>query len=468
MHNLTIRVFSNRGISANFSRMEYGKLYRKLFAITLPIMIQNLISSSLSFVDTLMIGQLGQDQIAAVGIANQVFFFISLFFFGIASGTSIWISQFYGSGEYEKMERTMSFASMICLIGATLMSVFSFLRPDLIMKIFTEDINVIEPGVEYLRIVAVSYIFSSIAQTLSIGFRGIGKAHIPMIATFISLTLNAIGNYLLIFGIGPFPVMGVAGAALATTIARMLEFLIVAYFTWHGKTPFAFHHTSFHWSRDFRKQFTVTCLPVVLNEVLWASGMILYKVAYSKLGTEALATINISEAIANFFFIAMMGIGNGATILLGNILGSGDRETAIALSRRILVITLTIGFLTGILEALTAPIFASWFNVSATVIAAAATCLRINALQQPIKSFNMANIVGILRSGGDTRAAMLIEVFGLYAVGIPLSFVAVIFFHAPLSAVYAITALEEGTKLVLGYLRYRKGHWAKVLTSKAA
>ena len=448
--------------------MKYGHLYRKLLAITFPIMIQNLISSSLSFVDTLMIGQLGQDQIAAVGIANQVYFFISLFFFGIASGTSIWISQFYGSGEYEKMERTMSYASMICIIGATLMAVFSFMRPDLIMRIFTEDINVIEPGVEYLRVVAASYVFASVSQTLSIGFRGIGKAHIPMIVTFISLTLNAIGNYLLIFGIGPFPEMGVAGAALSTAIARFIEFAVVAYFTWGHRTPFAFHIHSFHWTVEFRKQFAITCLPVVLNEVLWALGMILYKVAYSRLGTEALATINISEAIANFFFIAMMGIGNGATVLLGNILGSGDRETAITLSKRILVITMVIGVLTGILEAATAPLFASWFNVNATVIAAAATCLRINAIQQPIKSFNMANIVGILRSGGDTRAAMLIEVFSIYAVGIPLSFLAVMVFHAPLSAVYAITALEEGTKLILGYLRYRKGHWAKVLTSKAA
>lgn len=448
--------------------MQYGHLYRRLFSITFPIMIQNLISSSLSFVDTLMIGQIGQDQIAAVGIANQVFFLISLFFFGIASGTSIYLSQYYGAGETDKMEKTMAFATAICLAGAMVISVFSFIRPDLIVRIFTEDPAVIEPGVEYLKVVAFSYLFSAASSTLSIGFRSIDKAYIPMTVTLISLTQNAIGNYLLIFGIGPFPEMGVAGAALSTTLARLVELAVLIAFTWGGKAPFAFcGRKAFSWDRDFRIAFSSTSLPVMFNEVFWAIGMILYKVAYSRLGTEALATINITESIANFFFIAMMGVGNGTTILLGNILGSGDRKTAIAFSKKILVLSVGIGFLMLALEFSTAPLFASWFNVGPAVFASAVTCLRICAIAQPLKSINMTTVVGILRSGGDTKAAMLCEIIGLYVVGVPLSFIAVLVFSLPLPVVYAVTALEELTKLILGMHRYRKGIWAKVLSGRA-
>lgn len=430
-------------------------------------MVQNLISSSLSFVDTLMIGQLGQDQIAAVGIANQVFFLISLFFFGIASGTSIYLSQYFGAGETDKMEKTMAFATVICTIGAAIISIFSFLRPDLIVKIFTDDINVIRPGVEYLEVVAFSYIFSAITATLSIGFRSIGKSHIPMIVTMISLTQNAIGNYLLIFGIGPFPEMGVAGAALSTALARLVEMIILIIFTWGGRTPFAIKSThAFNWDKAFKIKFTSTSMPVVFNEVFWALGMIFYKIAYSRIGTEALATINITESIANFFFIAMMGVGNGATILLGNTLGSGKTKEAEYIASRIMKLSFIIGFGMLALEYFTAPLFASWFNVGSTVLATSIICLRINAIQQPIKSLNMSNIVGILRSGGDTKAAMLIEVTGLYIVGVPLTFLVVIGLGLPLPYAYAITALEELTKLLLGTIRFKQKKWLKVLSDK--
>lgn len=447
--------------------MKNGNFYGRLAYICIPIMVQNLISSALSFVDTLMIGQIGQNEIAAVGIANQVFFLISLFFFGIASGTGIFLSQFHGSGEKEKMKSTMAFACTICVMGALLISIYSFFFPESILGIFTSDSLVTTPGKDYLKWVAISYIFSAVSTTLSIGFRAINKAHWPMVVTMISLTTNAIGNYLLIFGIGPFPEMGVSGAALATTLSRMLEMLMLLYLTWTKKQDFAFRRKDFSWDRGFIGSFTTTSIPVVFNEVFWALGMILYKVAYSKLGTEALATINITESIANFFFIAMMGIGNGTTILLGNMLGAGRKEEARKNARLILRLAIVIGVLMFVFEYLSAPLFASWFNVSKQVALTAIACLRLNAVLQPIKSLNMVIIVGILRSGGDTKAAMAIEMIGLYLVGVPLSFFFVLALSWPLYLVYIATGFEELVKLLLGFTRYKKYKWAKVLTNKA-
>lgn len=448
---------------------DFAAMSKKLFIIALPIMLQNLISSSLSFVDTLMIGQLGQEHIAAVGIANQVYFLISLFFFGIASGTSIFLAQYYGSGEYDKMRKTMSFAVTICLAGSIFMAVFSFLFPEFIIGFFSEDPPVVEYGIEYMKLVAFSYIFSAISSTLSIGFRSISKAQLPLAITFVSLSTNALGNYLLIFGIGPFPELGVAGAAIATFFARFMEMVLLIYLTWRkGGTVFAFKtREDFLFKKEFLSGYHKTSFPVLLNEVFWSLGMTLYKVAFARLGTEALATVNITESIANFFFIAMLGVGNAATIMLGNTLGSGEREKARRWAKNLVFLSVGIGVVMGALELALAPFFISMFNVSAAVALTALASLRVNGMLQPIKSINMTTIVGILRAGGDTRYAMATEMLGVYLVGVPIAFIAAAVMKLPLEYVYLLLGLEEVAKAIFGLTRIKSGKWANVLSSKS-
>lgn len=442
---------------------------RKLFSIALPIMLQNLLSTSLSFLDTLMIGQLGQEQIAAVGIANQVYFLISLFFFGIASGTSIFLSQYYGSGEFDKMKKTISLATTICFVGSIAMAIFSYIKPDFIIHFFSTDAPVVESGRTYMRIVAPSYIFAAISSTLSIGFRSINKAKVPLLISLVSLTMNAVGNWLLIFGIGPFPALGVAGGALSTLIARLLEMIILIVLIWRKDGEvFAFKtKDDFIWNKSFLSFFIKTSMPVLLNEVLWSLGMTLYKVAFASLGTEALATVNITESIANFFFIAMLGIGNGTTILIGNVLGTGDKETALRWADKIVILSLFTGVLMGTLEFMMAPLFASWFNVGASVSAAAILSLRIQALMQPMKSLNMTTVVGILRAGGDTRYALFAELAGVYLVGVPCSFLGAKVLGLSIPMIYLLLGLEELEKFIAGIIRVRSKKWANVLTDKA-
>ncbi len=441
---------------------------KKLLIIALPIMLQNLISSSLSFVDTLMIGQIGQEHIAAVGIANQVYFLISLFFFGISSGTSIFLSQYYGSGEYDKMRKTMAFAISICLIGSIFMAIFSFFFPEIIVNCFSTDPPVVKYGVEYMKIVAFSYIFSAISSTLSIGFRSISKAQLPLAITFISLSTNAIGNYLLIFGIGPFPELGVAGAAIATFFARLLEMALLIILTRRkGGAVFAFKtKQDFQFEKPFLLGYLKTSFPVLLNEVFWSLGMTLYKVAFARLGTEALATVNITESIANFFFIAMLGIGNASTILLGNTLGRGEREKAMRWATKLIYLSIGIGIFMGALEIALAPFFTSMFNVSVAVALTAIASLRVNGILQPIKSINMTTVVGILRAGGDTRYAMATEMIGVYAVGVPIAFITAAWMKLPLEFVYLLLGLEEVVKAIFGLTRIKSGKWANVLSSK--
>ena len=358
----------------------------------------------------------------------------------------------------------MSFATMLCLAGGALVSILSFIFSDAIIRIFSAEQAVIDAGSTYLRYVAFSYMFSAVSATLSIGFRSTGKASLPLIVSFVSLTMNAIGNYLLIFGIGPFPFLGVAGGAISTFIARLAEMLILALLAWGRHEPFAFSpRKDLGWDRTFIESFAITALPVVLNELFWSLGMTLYKVAYSSLGTEALAAVNITESIGNFFFIAMMGIANGATIVLGNEIGSGNPDKARGWAMDLIVISLLTGAVMGTLEFLLAPLFASWFNVTAAVAMTAISALKVNSFRQPLKSLNMCMIVGVLRSGGDTRYAVFAELGGIWLIGIPLAFIGTRILGLPLPWIYAICAAEEIFQLIAESIRMKNGRWLNIL-----
>lgn len=445
--------------------MELNKSYYKtLMVIALPIMLQNLLSTSLSFVDTLMIGQLGANQIAAVGIANQIFFLINLLIFGIASGASIFFAQYYGAGKKDELEKITALALTISLLASLLFTVISLLFPAQIVYLFTTQSDVVEISSQYQRWVAISYMFFAISFTHSIAFRSTGKGNIPLIATFISLGLNAIGNYLLIFGIGPFPALGAEGAAIATTISRLIEMVILLIISYKNKEDFRIKNLkAFIWESSFIKIYFVTCLPVLLNEMLWSLGMTAYKIGYSKLGVDTLACINVSEAIANFFFVFMMGLGNATTILLGQILGNGDVDRAKKGAKRTLQLAFIVGTIMGILMALSANSFTSLFKVSDEIKQMAVKCLFVKALFQPLCSLNMVLFVGILRSGGDTRYSLISEISCVWLIGVTMAFLGGGVLKLPIYIVVAMTSLEEVAKIIVVYPRYKSGKWVKSL-----
>lgn len=445
--------------------MELNKSYYKtLMVIALPIMLQNLLSTSLSFVDTLMIGQLGANQIAAVGIANQIFFLINLLIFGIASGASIFFAQYYGAGKKDELEKITALALTISLLASLLFTVISLLFPAQIVYLFTTQSDVVEISSQYQRWVAISYMFFAISFTHSIAFRSTGKGNIPLIATFISLGLNAIGNYLLIFGIGPFPALGAEGAAIATTISRLIEMVILLIISYKNKEDFRIKNLkAFIWESSFIKIYFVTCLPVLLNEMLWSLGMTAYKIGYSKLGVDTLACINVSESIANFFFVFMMGLGNATTIVLGQIIGHGDINRAKKGAKRTLQMAIIVGTVMGILMALSANSFTSLFKVSDEIKQMAVKCLFVKALFQPLCSLNMVLFVGILRSGGDTRYSLISEISCVWLIGVTMAFLGGGVLKLPIYIVVAMTSLEEVAKIIVVYPRYKSGKWVKSL-----
>ena len=437
-----------------------------MVAIALPVVFQGLLTNSLSFVDTLMIGQLGVEAIAAVGLANQMFFLISLLFFGISSGSSIFLSQFWGAGNERNIKRVIALSATVAFIGASISAAASFFLPTELMHIFTHEQVVVEFGVSYLKVVAISYVFTAISQVLSTALRVTGHAKIPLGVALFSLSLNAAGNYFLIFGIGPFPELGVAGAAIATAISRFAEVALLLYITYKRHPVLAIKDKSaFKWDKAFLALIIPTSLPVLLNEIFWSLGMTTYKVAFSRIGITALAAVNVNESIANLFFVAMMGVSNATLIMIGIKIGEGRADLAKLYAKRFIIIALIAGLAAGAMQALLAPWFATLFNITDSVRKMAIYCLLVNSMMLPIKSINMSTIVGILRAGGDTRFSMFAEMFGVWAIGVPLAFFGVLVLNLNIWQVYLLLGLEEFTKLILGLIRVVRGKWITDLTT---
>lgn len=450
-------------IGFNETRKEF---FSRLMFLALPIMLQNLLVSSVSFVDTMMIGMVGEEALAAVGLANQMFFLISLFFFGVSSGAAIFIAQYWGSGDRESMHKVMGIALILNLIGAVISSIISMAFPEVIMHLFTDDPAVVAKGREYLTVVGVSYIFTAVVMIFSTALRSTGDARTPLYISLFSMSLNVLLNYLLILGNWGFPRLEARGAALATTIARAAEMVLILALIYGRKRVVAAplkRLVSF--SRTLVKRYFTTCLPVIFNEVFWALGMATYKIAYSRMGIDVIASVNVSESIQNLFFVVLMGISNASAIMIGNRIGENNTTAARSYASRLLRIGFFTGVILGILLAVLSPWLPVPFSLSPPVARMTTLSLISLGLLMPIKSFNMVLIVGVLRSGGDTRFSMFTELTGVWLIGVPCAFLGALVIGMPIHFLYLFVGLEELFKLIVGLRRIKSGKWVNRLIS---
>ncbi|MDD4083223.1 MAG: MATE family efflux transporter [Sphaerochaetaceae bacterium] len=440
--------------------------YKRLKEIALPISMQNLLASSLSFVDTLMIGQLGVTQIAGVGLGNQIYFLISLLFFGISSGSAIFISQYWGAENKDGIQKALGISLLVSLIASSVFAILSIFTPRFLIGLFTDNLPVIKIGSDYLRIVGISYIFSAVSFITSTTMRSTGNTKTPLYISLISLSFNAVFNYLLIFGIWIFPKWGVAGAALSTSVARLLEMLLLLISAHRKNSPakIVFKKAVLGLKKDFRKVFFKTSLPVILNECFWSLGMTVYKVVYAHMGIDVLASINISESIQNLFFVFLMSIGNAVAIIIGITIGKKKYQQAQTYAIWSLQTAIIAGIIFGGLMALFSPIFPRIFNVPENINKMTTLSLLFVSLLTPLKSANMTIIVGILRSGGDTKFSLFTEMSGVWLVGVPIAFIAGIILQLPIYYVLLLTGFEELFKFLVGIPRILKQKWMNDLT----
>ena len=434
--------------------------YRQLLVLAAPIMLQNFIASSLNMFDTLMIGQLGENEVAAVGVANQVFFLFNLVANGAAAGCSIFLSQFWGGGDRRSVHKVVGLGLLMNLCIGLLFTGAACAFPGPIIGLFSDDQAVISLGIEYLLLAALSYAFTSVSFLLAGAMRSVGKAWPPMIISAGAVLVNIALNQVFIFGELGAPAMGVRGAALATLIARVVEMALMLVFCFLPSSPLRGRLREYiSFTPAFTGKVLLKTLPILLNESCWAVGTMLYVRAYGHIGTHAIAASQICNTVQNLFMVACFSLASSSLVMVGNQIGAGRREQAVIYSRRFSKLALLVGLILGIAVALSAPAILTLFKVSEQAARAAVAMLRIFSLIAPIRVLNVVLIVGVFRGGGDAGFSLAAEGVTMSTIGVPLAFLGAVTLRLPVEQVVLLITLEEIVKCVIALFRLRSNRW---------
>ncbi|MGL6168579.1 MAG: MATE family efflux transporter, partial [Fusobacteriaceae bacterium] len=413
----------------------------------------------------IMVGKLGENEIAAVGLANQ---FYMIFFYsvaGIGMGASIFMSQLWGKKDVKKIHEFLDLSLIISVFVSIFFCAAAIIFPENIIHIFLKDPVVTNLGVSYLRIVAVSYIISSVTLAYSMALRSTAQTKLPMYGSIIGIAFNGILNYLFIFGKFGAPKMGVAGAALGTTISRSIELAFVLFMIYKYDNSIATKFTSLKTISIFKlKEFFKIASPVIFNDIMWILGISTYSIAYSKLGVNATATMQIAITVNNMFNIFGIGIGAASAIIIGNKIGEGKKDEAYNTSIKISQFGVLLGIVIGILFFFLSPIFVGAFKVTPETSKNVIIVLKIMALFIPARFYAIIQVIGTLRGGGDVIYAIGTEMIGIWIIGIPLAFAAIHFIPGlSITTLYFIICLEELVKCVITYPRVTSFKWIKSL-----
>lgn len=446
---------------------------RKTFAIMIPVALQNLLNNVLNLVDTLMIGQLGETSVAAVGLANKVFFVFSLLMFGVCSGSGILASQYYGKRELINIRRVLKISLMLGVGGSLLFFIPGVFFPNTVMRIFTPQAGTIAIGASYLVIIAFSYPLTAITNVYVSILRSMNYVIIPVVITILSIVTNVFFNYAMIFGKFGFPEMGVTGAALATLIARIVEvgsLLLIVHLHKKGDNGVGdFIHTKYHKSKEdgsflnpaFVSKYFHTASPVIANEFMWGLGVTMYSLVYGRMGDAATAAITITNTVEQVALVIFFGICNAAAVVLGNELGADKLKKAEEYAKNYIVLQLVMSSIGAVITFFLKDAIIVFFPVSELVAEYIRLSIIVFILYMPARMLNALFIVAILRSGGDTKAALFLDVSGVWFIGIPMAVFGGLVLNLPVYLVYAMILIEEVYKLILSYIRYRQKKWLK-------
>jgi len=416
-----------------------------------------------------MVGQLGAIDIAAVGLGNQLFFVMSLGVFGIASGGQIFIAQYWGKKDIEKIHKTTGMMLQLSLAFTLLFATVSMVFPQWCLSIYSNDQEVIARGAQYLRVVAPSYIFFGINVSFAASCRNTEHLKLPAVATITSVFLNALLNYLLIFGVNLggvqiIPAYGIIGAGIATVISRIVEALIVAGGAYIRKYQIAAPLKAFIVKdKSFVAHYAKISLPVLANELLWGCGISMQSSVFAHAGTLVIASFNIMTSISNLVYPICLGCGNATAIIIGKTIGEGKQEEAKSLAKKQSGFIALMAFCLGFVIMPMSKALPFIFKVEPEVISMATVFIIMRGLIFSFDAFNMTTVVGVFRSGGDTLFALFMDVGFLWLLALPLGWMAVLVWHLPFWAVYLCILSEPVCKAIIGTIRLFSNKWLRTL-----
>lgn len=433
---------------------------REMLTIAVPISFQQLINASLNMIDVIMVGQLGEASIAALGLSNQVFFVFILLLFGLTSGMAIFTAQFWGKGEVDPIRKVLGMSILITSMIALVFTLAATLAPRAVLGFYTEDAEVIDIGASYLSIVGLSYIPVAIATSYIATMRSIHLIKLTVIATTSALIFKTALGYVFIFGIGGLPSLGVRGAAIGTASGWTLELVLLLILVYAGKTPLAANPlTFFLFDLSFLGRVLKTTLPALANEMFWSLGITTYNAVYARIGTESIAAINVNATIEELAFVVFMGLGNACAVMVGNRIGAGKSGEAYETVRRVLILSILSAWLVGIVIILARNLVVGLYDLSPGGAHNVRMLMLVMGLVLWIRIFNFITFIGAMRAGGDTRFALLMELSSIWLIGVPAAYLGAFVFNLPVYYVYLLVILEEVVKMFASGWRVYSRKW---------
>lgn len=447
-------------------QMSYEKPYLKeMLAIAIPVSIQSLFQASLSVIDQFMVGSLGEDAIAAVGLGSRfpTIFLVTLG--AVGTTTSIMVAQYWGKKDEKNIKRVVEGNFLFGLLITAVFFLLSFIFSKQVLGFYTHDEKIVLMGSKYLIINAVGYIAMLLITIYAAVLRSTEHVKSPMYAGVFAVIVNTLLNYLLIFGAFNFPRLGYIGTAYATTITRFLEALLLLIIIYFKKYPGAYKIKELSdIPMDFVKKILIIASPLIVNEFLWAFGETIYSMIYGRMGTDEIAAMTLTYPIQNICIGLFTGVSSAAGIMIGNKLGQGDNESAFKYSKKFVKLGIFGATIIGVLLVACSNIYISVFNISIDLKTCTFRLLVMYSIVLWIKVSNMIMGGGILRSGGKTKYTLFLDMFGTWGIGVPLGFISAFILKLPIQWVYLLISLEELVRFIIGLKIMNSRKWMNNLT----
>ena len=437
---------------------------KKLWTIALPITLQSLLYSFLGLVDILMVSQLGEAEIAAVGLGNKVFFFNLLMMVGVSHAGGVLAAQYYGAKELSGLRRSLVTSLLISLLITLPFVLFYTLSPSTVTGLASSDLELLNYADQYLKITAYSFLFIAVVLPLETALRSAGDTKTAMNISFLVLPLNAFFNYILIFGHWGVPAMGVEGSAWGTFLARAIQMVLLMLFIAKRRTFIIASITEIKVALSILdiRRYLKLAIPMVLHDSGWALGVFVYTLIFAMIGVQELAVMSMVSTIEQTIFALFIGVAIASGTMIGHELGAKafDRAWQQAWTFILFVPVLAFIFVPLIIY-FREPVLSFFPTLSESATNSASQVLLVLACALFIRVINFIGIIGVLRSGGDINYSTFMDIFCMWCIGIPLTFIAVTYYNFTLVEAYIVALSEELIKVILVLHRVHKKHWLK-------
>ena len=437
-------------------------LRKEIVRLALPIALQQFMTALVGACDAIMLGKLSQDAMSAVSLATQVTFVFNLFMFAFMAGENMFVAQYYGKGDYTGISQVFSLVTKICGCIAVVFLAGTLFFPEQLMRILTNEETLIVLGSEYLRVIGISYVFSGIAQTFLAIMKNCGAVNMSTLINGVMVILNIVLNAVFIFGLSGFPKMGIKGAALATVLATVVQFLWSVGYVLCRIRAVKFSLRSCE-KRLFGR-FWQKAVPLLINNLAWGIGFSMYSVIMGHLGTDAVAANGIANISKNLVVCFCLGLGNAGSIIVGNRLGADRLQEAKEAGGTLTRTAIIAGVVSGLVLIALSPFITKMVDLTPTARGYLQKMLLICSYYIAGKSVNCMTIGGIFAAGGDSKFGMLCDSVTLWCITVPLGCICAFILKLPVMVVYFVLNLDEIIKLPVVYKHYKKYKWIKNLT----